>query len=74
MTRVLLVAPAQEQVIHSIPIFDNTDVKSVQACIKNKQDEYGEITRILFSLGEVRIMKDQEEIPIPLCSLPRGEH
>jgi hypothetical protein len=74
MTRVLLVAPVQEQVIHNIPIFDNTDVKSVQAFIKNKQDEYGEITRILVSLGTVRILKDQEEIPIPLRSLPRGEH
>lgn len=74
MTRVLLVAPLQEIVIHDIPIHDNSDVKQVQKFIKNKEVEYGEITRILFSLGTVRVMKDLEEIQIPLRSLPRGEH
>ncbi len=66
MTRVLLVAPVQEQVIHNIPIFDNTDVKKVAALIQDKEKDYGEITRLLFSLGEVRVMKPGEEIPIPL--------
>lgn len=74
LTRVLLVAPLQEIVIHDIPIHDNSDVKQVQKFIKNKEVEYGEITRILFSLGTVRVMKDLEEIQIPLRSLPRGEH
>jgi hypothetical protein len=73
MTRVLLVAPVQEQVIHNIPIFDNMDVKTVQAFIRDKELEYGEVTRILFSLGDVRIMEPGEEIPIPLQSLPRGK-
>jgi predicted 3-demethylubiquinone-9 3-methyltransferase (glyoxalase superfamily) len=74
MTHVLIVAPAQEKVIHNIPIFDNTDVKAVEGFVKNKEAEYGEVVRILFSLGEVRVMKDQEEIPVPFADLPRGEH
>jgi hypothetical protein len=72
MTHVLLVAPFQEQVIHNIPIIDNTDVKKVQAFIRDKELEYGEITRILFSLGTVRVMAPAEEIPIPLQHLPRA--
>ena len=72
MTKVLLVAPAQEMVINNIPITDNTDVKKVQAFIKDKEKDYGEVTRILFSLGEVRVMKPGEEIPIPLQAAPPG--
>ena len=72
MTHVLLVSASHEIVIHNIPIFDNTDVKTVHAFMKDKEKDYGEITRILFSLGDIRIMKDGEEIPIPLQSLPRG--
>jgi hypothetical protein len=73
MTKVLLVAPRQEMVIHDIPIVDNTDVKKVQAFIRDKERDYGEVTRILFSLGTVRVMAPAEEIPIPLQSAPRGK-
>jgi hypothetical protein len=66
MTRILLVSPSREIVVHDIPIYDNTDVKKVQAFIRDKENEYGEIMRLLFSLGEVRVMKPGEEIPIPL--------
>ncbi len=72
MTHVLLVAPLHEIVIHNLPIYDNSDVKKVQAFVQDKTKDYGEITRILFSLGTVRVMGDLEEIPIPLQSLPRG--
>jgi len=72
MTKILLVSPANEVIIHDIPIYDNSDVKKVQAFIRDKTKDYGEITRILFSLGAVRVMTDLEEIPIPLQSLPRG--
>lgn len=73
MTHVLLVAPMQELVIHNIPIFDNMDVKTVQTFIKDKEKDYGELTRILFSLGDVHIMKPEEQIPIPLQGAPRGQ-
>ena len=66
MTHVLLVSASREIVIHNIPIFENSDVKKVQAFIRDKELDYGEITRILFSLGDVRIMKPDEAIPIPL--------
>lgn len=72
MTHILIVAPAQEQILHNVPIFDNTDVKKVEAFVKSKEQEYGEVVRILFSLGVVRVMRDQEEIPVPRRSLPRG--
>lgn len=72
MTHVLLVAPLTEQVVHNIPIYDNSDVKRVQAFIQDKERDCGEITRILFSLGEVRIMGPRDEIPIPPQSAPRG--
>jgi len=72
MTKVLLVAPAQELVLHNIPIIDNTDVKKVQAFIKDKEKDYGEVTRLLFSLGTIRVMGPAEEIPIPLQNAPQG--
>ena len=73
MTRVILVSPSHEIVIHNIPIYDNTDVKKVQAFITEKTRDYGVIKRILFSLGDIRIMTDQEEIPIPLQQAPGGK-
>jgi hypothetical protein len=72
MTKVLLVAPVQELVIHNIPITDNSDVKKLEMFIRDKEKEYGEVTRILFSLGEVRVMKPREEVPIPLQAAPGG--
>jgi hypothetical protein len=73
MTKVLLVAPRQELVLHNIPIYDNTDVKKVQAFITDKTKDYGEIRMVLFSLGDIRIMTDQEEIPVPLQPAPGGK-
>ncbi len=72
MTHVLLVNPITEQVIHNIPIYDNSDVKKVKEFIRDKEKD-GEVIRILFSLGMVRVMSNQEEIPIPLKSLPRAK-
>ena len=73
MTHILLVAPQTEQVVHNIPIHDNSDVRKVQAFIQDKTKDYGELTRILFSLGTVRIMDPRDEIPIPLQSAPGGK-
>jgi hypothetical protein len=66
MTRILIISPARELVIHDIPIFDNSDVKKVQAFIKSKEDDYGELERIIISMGTVRIMERTDAIPIPL--------
>jgi len=73
VTHILLVAPLTEQVVHNIPIHDNSDVRKVQAFIQDKTKDYGEITRILFSLGTVRILDPRDEIPIPLQSAPGGK-
>ncbi len=72
MTHVLLVNPITEQVIHNIPIYDNSDVKKVQEFIRDKEKD-GEVTRILFSLGSVSVMDPKDQIPIPLQSLPRAK-
>lgn len=66
MTRVLLISPSAELVIHNIPIHDNTDVRKVRAFIQDKEKDYGELERILISCGTVRIMDKTDEIPIPL--------
>jgi hypothetical protein len=66
MTRILLVSPSREIVVHDIPIYDNSDVKKVQAFIKSKEGDYGELERIIISMGTVRIMERDQEIPIPL--------
>lgn len=52
--------------LHNIPIFDNNDVKKVQAFIKNKEEQYGELERIIISVGTVRIMEKTDTIPVPL--------
>ncbi len=66
MTRILLVSPSREIVVHDIPIFDNSDVKKVQSFIKSKEDDYGELERIIISMGTVRIMERTDEVPVPL--------
>jgi hypothetical protein len=66
MTHILLVAPVQEVVLHNIEIWDNTDVHKVQAFIKDKTKDYGDIERIIISMGTVRIMDKDDPIPIPL--------
>ena len=77
MTHILLIAPRQELIIHNIPVFDNSDVKRIESWIKIKEAEYGEIERVILSMGTVRIMEPGEPIPIPLqrgkgLSIPAG--
>jgi hypothetical protein len=66
MTHILIVAPAQELLLHNIAIHDNADVRKVQAFIEDKIKDYGDLERIIISMGTVRIMEKDQEIPIPL--------
>lgn len=66
MTHILLISPKLEIVVHNIPIFDNNDVKKIKSFIKNKEEQYGELERIIISMGTVRIMDQKDEIPVPL--------
>lgn len=66
MTHILLVSPKLEIVVHNIPVFDNTDVKKIKSFIKNKEEQYGELERIIISMGTVRIMEKTDVIPVPL--------
>ena len=72
MTHILLIAPLQELILHNIPVTDNSDVKKIEAFIQNKLPEYGEIERLILSMGTVRIMEPGEQIPIPLKAAGRG--
>lgn len=72
MTHILLIAPRQELIIHNIPVTDNSDVKKIEAFIKNKMPEYGEIERLILSMGTIRIMEPGEQIPIPLKNAGGG--
>lgn len=66
MTHILIIAPAQELVLHNVAIFDNADVHKVQDFIKDKTKDYGDIERVIISMGTVRIMEKDDQIPIPL--------
>jgi len=71
MVHIILIAVKQELIIHNLPIFDKSDAKKINDFIKNKTQEYGEIERVILSMGTVRIMDPKEEIPIPLPSARR---
>ena len=66
MTRILLIAPKLEKLVHDIPVYDNDSVRKIESFIKNKEDEYGELERIIINMGTVRIMERGDKIPIPL--------
>jgi len=67
MTRIVLIAPRQGMVIHSgMDVFDNGSVKKIDDFCKQKEAEYGEIERLILSMGTVRIMEPNEPIPVPM--------
>ena len=66
MTRILLIAPKHEKLVHDIPVHDNDSVRKIESFIKNKEEEYGELERIIINMGTVRIMERGDKIPIPL--------
>lgn len=77
MTRVILIAPRQEVIINWFDVWDNNDVKKIEAFIKNKLPEYGEIDRVLLNMGMIRVLEPKDGIPVPLrpgraLSIPAG--
>lgn len=75
MTRIVLIAPRQGVVVHSgMDVFDNGSVKKIDDFCKVKEAEYGEIERIILSMGTVRIMDSKEKIPVPLTSGKSGTY
>jgi hypothetical protein len=48
--------------------FDNGSVKKIDDFCKQKEAEYGEIERLILSMGTVRIMEPNEPIPVPMQS------
>ena len=66
MTRVILIAPRQGTIINWFDVYDNKDLKKVNAFIDNKLPEYGEIVRVVINMGMVRVLEEREGIPVPL--------
>ena len=67
MTRIVLIAPRQGMVVHSgMDVFTNESVKKIEALCEQKTAEYGEIERLILSMGTVRIMEPGEPIPVPM--------
>jgi len=67
MTRILIIDPKRELLIHSIPVYEKSDKDHIETFIKSKKEEYGnDLERIILSMGTVRIMGPDEPIPIPL--------
>jgi len=66
-TKIMIIAPKQGVLVHSgMDVYDKESVKKIEAFIKNKLPEYGELERIILSMGTVRIMEPNEPIPVPL--------
>ena len=75
MTRIVLIAPRQGVVVHTgMDVFTNESVRKIEEFCKVKEAEYGEIERIILSMGTVRIMDSKEKIPVPLASGRSGSY
>ena len=75
MTRIVLIAPRQGLVVHTgMDVFTNESVRKIEEFCKVKEAEYGEIERIILSMGTVRIMDSKEKIPVPLASGKNGTY
>lgn len=65
--RIILIAPRQGVVIHSgLEIFTEESAKRITEFCRIKEKEYGEIERVIVSMGTVRIMDPGEPVPVPL--------
>lgn len=54
-------------VIHGgMDVFTNESVRKIEDFMKIKEMEYGEIERVILSMGTVRIMEPGEKIPVPM--------
>lgn len=66
VTKIYLIDPRTETLIHGISIDYESSVKKIQEFIINKEAECGELERVIVSMGTVRIMNRSDPIPIPL--------
>jgi hypothetical protein len=67
MTKIILIAPRQGVVIHSgMDVFTNDSVKKIEEFTRIKEMEYGEVERVILSMGTVRIMEPGESVPVPM--------
>lgn len=67
MTRVIIIDPKGEIVLHSVQIFNKESVKRVDRYFSEEKKSRGyALERILIREGLVTIMDDDQEIPIPV--------
>jgi hypothetical protein len=69
MTRVILIDPESELIIHSIPIETRESACRCENLQKDLETARGhELERVIVSMHTVRIMDRNDPIPIPLMS------
>lgn len=66
MVNIILVVPTKEIYLGAFPVYDEGSKARLEKLITNWQAEYGEIERVIVSMGTVRIMEPGDPIPLPL--------
>ena len=72
MTKIYLIDPRTETVIHAISIDFDSSKKKIDDFIKRNEADRGELERVIVSMGTVRIMARDDVIPIPIKPAVRG--
>lgn len=69
MTRVILIDPVDELIVHNIPIESKESAHRCEAFIKDLEAARGhELDRVIISMKTVRIMDRNDSIPVPPMS------
>jgi len=66
MTKIYLIDPRREILVHTISIDYDSSKKKIDEFIQNKTNEYGDLERVIVSMGTVRIMGQFDPVPIPI--------
>ena len=65
MTRIIIVCPSREILIGSFPVENEAGAKRLEKMIESWKKEYGELERLIVSMGTVRILEPDAPIPVP---------
>jgi hypothetical protein len=72
MTKIILVDPVHELILHNIEIGTKADVKRFEEYQRQEEKTRGyALDRVILSMHTVRIMEPEDPIPVPV-ERPRG--
>ena len=66
MTKIYLIDPRTEILVHGIPVEHDSNPDKIKEFIRGKEQEYGDLERVIVSMGTIRIMERTDPIPIPI--------